>query len=169
MDTTPEARLGRRSALGLGLGAVAAGGLTVVTAESASAVGAADPVDDYPYKNSTIDVPGRWNFFTRECTSFVAWRLNRRNGIAFNNNWRGVHWGDASNWIHAAGLARLTVNRTPRVGAVGVPDGHGHVAWVNRIRSNGDVSYEEYNWSPPHVYNHRILPRGGWRYIHFPG
>ncbi|GGL30156.1 CHAP domain-containing protein [Phycicoccus endophyticus] len=170
MTHVQNARPDRRSILGLGLGAAAtAVTLPMLTAEPALAVSAADPVNDYPYKNSAVDQVDRWNFYTRECTSFVAWRLNRRNGISFNNYWRGVHWGNASNWINAAQQAGLRVNRTPRVGAVGVPDGHGHVAWVNRVRADGRISFEEYNWSPAYAYNHRRTAPSGWRYIHFPG
>ncbi len=169
MNHAPGAHLSRRSALGLGLGVAAAGALPIITAGPASAVQAKDAVNDYPYRNSPAGQVDRWNFYTKECTSFAAWRLNSRNGIAFNNYWRGVHWGNASNWINAAQSIGLTVNRTPRVGAVGVPDGHGHVAWVNRVFASGTVSFEEYNWSPPHAYNHRRTAPGGWRYIHFPG
>ena len=43
--------------------------------------------DDYPEelkeagKDSLVDP---WNFYNRECVSFVAWRLNDRNGLAFD-------------------------------------------------------------------------------------
>jgi surface antigen len=153
------------------LGSLAAGTVgvgTIALAGPASALAGTDPVNDYPYRSSGIDQVDRWNFYTRECTSFAAWRLNSRNNIAFTNSWRGIHWGDASNWINAAGSAGLTVNRNPAVGAVAVPDGHGHVAWVNRLRSDGTISLEEYNWSPAYAYNHRIVSPGTFRYIHFP-
>src|SRR5579862_5177280 len=50
--------------------------------------GAASLGNDYPSnladaaKDSLV---GPWQFYNRECTSFVAWRLNSANGIAFKD------------------------------------------------------------------------------------
>jgi len=62
-------------------------------------VSAASGVDDYPsrLKNAPQDsLVDPWQFYNRECTSFVAWRLNHDAGIAFHNMYKGHHWGDAS-------------------------------------------------------------------------
>ena len=57
--------------------------------------------NDYPSnlanarKDSLVDP---WSFYNRECTSFVAWKLNHDNGVAFRDFYGGRHWGNAENW-----------------------------------------------------------------------
>src|SRR6516162_4416653 len=60
--------------------------------------------DDYPYKNSQPDFDGgdRWGFYARECTSFVAWRINQL-GVNFSNHMKGPNgtagtFGDGYTW-----------------------------------------------------------------------
>ncbi|MGH3957562.1 MAG: hypothetical protein ACRDTL_00980, partial [Mycobacterium sp.] len=61
--------------------------------------------NDYPAnlataaKDALIDP---WRFFNRECTSFVAWRLNNANGVGFNDFYGGPQWGNANTWGAAA-------------------------------------------------------------------
>jgi len=45
--------------------------------------------DDYPYKDASIDpeVPDPWNFYCRECTSFVAWRMNQLGAKHDRSKW----------------------------------------------------------------------------------
>ncbi|KAJ2535424.1 hypothetical protein EV175_006914, partial [Coemansia sp. RSA 1933] len=58
-------------------------------------------VDDYPYSGNcnTVD---RWWYYTCECTSFAAWRINSRLGIDFDNHYKGPNWGNANTWDDAA-------------------------------------------------------------------
>ena len=61
-------------------------------------VSAASGVNDYParLKNAGLDaLVDPWQFYNRECTSWVAWRLNSENQVAFTDYWQGVHWGNA--------------------------------------------------------------------------
>lgn len=127
--------------------------------------------DDYPseYKQYGRDeVVDRWNFYNRECTSFVAWRLNNNNGVPFHNYYGGVRWGHAYNWDDAARSIGITVNSTPAVGAVAYWDSgtYGHVAWVSAV-SSGNITIEEYNVNWNGNYNTRTIsssdPSG---YIH---
>src|SRR5450759_1296656 len=117
--------------------------------------GAAVLGNDYPAnlanapKDSVIDP---WKFYNRECTSFVAWRLNNTNGVAFNDFYGGPQWGNASNWGVAARSVGITVDNTPAVGWVawnatngGADGSEGHVAWVANVEANGTVDIEEYN------------------------
>jgi surface antigen len=122
-------------------------------------------VDDYPPRlkratqNALVDP---WLFYNRECTSFVAWRLNNDAGVPFYNYFLGEHWGDASNWKHAASQAGVTVNDIPAVGAVawwraGSPgSSRGHVAWVASV-SGGDIAVEEYNYLQRGGYDTRTI------------
>src|ERR1035438_5615330 len=42
--------------------------------------GAFAQTNDYPFASSTPDTVDPYDFYTRECTSFVAWRMNRDAG-----------------------------------------------------------------------------------------
>ena len=128
--------------------------------------------DNYPaeYKNATKDsIVDRWNFYNRECTSFVAWCLNSRNGIGFTNQYGGVaRWGNAVTWGSVAQGLGITVDNSPAVGAVAWWDSgtYGHVAWVESV--DGDnVTIEEYNYAYTGNFNTRTItssnPTG---YIH---
>jgi len=58
----------------------------------------------------------------------------------------GAHWGNASSWDDYARQDGLVVNRTPSVGAIIQNDGYlGHVAIVESILANGDLSISEMN------------------------
>ena len=126
--------------------------------------------DDYPEelkaagKDCLVDP---WNYYNRECVSFVAWRLNDRNGVAFDNHYGGVLWGNAENWNDAAVSLGLTVDDEPVPGAVAYwESGWGHVAWVAAVE-DGQVVVEEYNWCSDGAYRLRNVedaPPDG--YIH---
>lgn len=109
------------------------------------AAGFALAEDDYPErlksarKDALVDP---WRFYNRECTSFVAWCLNSRNGVEFDNWYKGVKWGNASHWRAAAQSVGIPVDTKPAVGSVAWLSGH--VAWVAAV--DGDnVTVEEYN------------------------
>src|ERR1017187_6192471 len=140
--------------------------------------------DDYPYPNantynptnptdpSTIDP---WGFYHRECTSFVAWRMNRDAGTTnppyyFSNYMRGDHWGNASNWVNNATALGFLVDAVPQIGAVAQWNAteeppYGHVAYVEQINGDGSVNISEYNYSSPHGYGARSNRRP-LRFIH---
>jgi len=138
--------------------------------------------DDYPYKDSTPDEVDPWNFYTRECTSFVAWRMNRdsdtRNApYYFTNNMLNGHWGNAGTWDDNAISLGFIVNDIPEVGAIGhwnagEPGASvdcGHVAYVENVNADNTVDISEYNWvvsgEPDYAYHTRsnISPP---RFIH---
>jgi surface antigen len=103
-----------------------------------------------------------WGFYNRECTSFVAWRLNSANGIAFKDFYGGPQWGNAENWGPTAKSLGIPVNGTPAVGAVawdaggvGGASSEGHVAWVANIEANGSIDVEEYNYAVSGAYDVR--------------
>ncbi len=135
----------------------------------------AQDAESYPYAHSAPDKPDRWGFYTRECTSFVAWRLNQA-GIALRDHdypAPGIHWGDAAHWADAARQAGIPVDRTPVPGAVAqFPPGvdgassHGHVAWVLQVNADGTVTVEDYNWHG-HTYLQHSIDPSGVNFIHF--
>ncbi len=109
-----------------------------------------------------------WGFVLRNCTSFVAWRLQERNRLdGFGNHFRGRHWGNAANWDDAARALGYRVDGVPAIGAVAQTDAGrvGHVAWVSAI-GPGTVTVEEYNHALPGGYGTRTVPVGDFRYLH---
>jgi surface antigen len=128
-------------------------------------------VDDYPanLKNRSKDaIFDPWRFYNRECTSFVAWRLNKRNKVGFTNYYRGQHWGNANHWDNAARALGISINGKPAVGAVAQTDAGwgGHVAWVESVNSNGTVTIEEYNGDNTGHYSEHTVSKSSYSYIH---
>lgn len=133
----------------------------------------AEGSNDYPYRDQpwcksyqagkcTAEYPDPWGFYKRECTSFVAWRLNHNNQTSFFND--GYH--DASNWGNRAAQLGYRVDGIPAVGAVAWWSA-GHVAWVSAV-SGGQVTIEEYNFNFNHDYHVRTISSGSpTGYIHF--
>lgn len=127
--------------------------------------------DDYPHAASSPTQADEWGFFMRECTSFVAWRLNERNGVEFHNDMQGGHWGNAHEWDENALRLGLPVNTTAAPGAVaqwnageGGAGAAGHVAWVSSVNPDGSAVVEEYNFGVSHGYSTRTVRAP--RYLH---
>ncbi|SDY90989.1 Surface antigen [Amycolatopsis xylanica] len=122
--------------------------------------------DDYPYKNGDVNLADRWAMYIRQCTSFVAWRMEQVNGYFHNNMWRnGIagHWGNAYEWNDNAIKLGYPVDHTPRAGAIaqfepGVSGASsaGHVAYISAVNGS-TVTIEEYNWSA-YRYTTRQIP-----------
>jgi surface antigen len=162
---------------------VGLGGLMGLPIEKVAAT-AATYANDYPYRNDPLascSMGGPceadpWAFYKRECTSYVAWRLNYEldqvnSSYNFHNNQDGIgalDWGNASNWNNAAATLGYAVNQTPKVGSVAQWDaGFGHVAYVEEVNSNGTVDISEYNWNNANGdYNYRENVTAD-NYIHF--
>src|SRR6478672_7069749 len=119
----------------------------VIVPLTGTPAGAATRVNDYPYRSGAPDRVDRWNFKTRECTSFAAWRINHNLGVRFNNSYKGQIFGNAGHWDTAARGAGLKVNGTASVGAIAEfePRHHagsvGHVAYVYKV--SGSYIYVE--------------------------
>lgn len=139
--------------------------------------------DNYPsrYRNLPWPYPpyqniwDEWNFAYRQCTSFVAWRLNSANGVPFSNQYLGLpRWDDAGKWANSARSVGIRVDTTPVVGAVawsgpgyGGASEFGHVAWVAKVLDNGYVVIEEYNNSWGGSYGTRTVHKSAFQgYIH---
>lgn len=105
-----------------------------------------------------------WGAYSRDCTSFVAWRLSTKNGFEMPFDARAQNWGVL------AELLGYDVDGKPAVGAVAW-DLNGHVAWVAEVY--GDiVTLEEYSayvgGKPDGRYRLRTnVSADKYRYIHF--
>jgi surface antigen len=117
----------------------------VITVQPASA----DWNDDYPYSGGVMDARDSWGFLTRECTSFVAWRLIHNNG---DTGFRGPVGNGAQDW--GTVYANIT-NSTPAPGSVAWWSS-GHVAWVESVRGS-NVTIEEYDYNFNHSFNERTI------------
>lgn len=120
--------------------------------------------DDYPNKYKSVasgTIVDEWNFYNRQCTSFVAWCLNSRNGVAFTNQYSGAaRWGNAKTWGTVAAQLGITVDANPAVGSVAWwnTGTYGHVAWVRSVNGN-NITIEEYNWSKVGGYGERTISK----------
>lgn len=112
-------------------------------------------VDD---KNNRRD---EWEFFYRNCTSYVAWR-SAQDGFEITPPAPGRSGlGDAGSWHkNASRYDELSVGTEPRVGsfAVFANGPFGHVAYVERI-SGDRVLISEYNLIADGMYSERWIPR----------
>ena len=136
--------------------------LLTVPAVSLSAAAPATAGDDYPWRLSGGASADAYGFTTRQCVSFVAWRLAQR-GTPIDN---AQGWGDARTWDDAARRLGHGVGSRPVVGAVAQWDAgehgplytggarlsgtmhagaYGHVAWVQHVHSDGSATVAHYN------------------------
>ncbi|HFI0213123.1 TPA: SH3 domain-containing protein [Streptococcus suis] len=116
--------------------------------------------DDYPY--TAVDAIDPWRLYTRQCTSFVAFRLSKVNGFEIP-----PAYGNADVWGYRAQGEGYRVDMNPAVGAVAWWTSPMHVAWVSSIQ--GDmVEIEEYNYGTRYTYNRRLIQKNSVSgYIHF--
>ena len=123
--------------------------------------------DDYPFPADSPDEVDPWAFYKRECTSFVAWRLNKV--MSFHNTMRGGRFSNAENWDENARAIGFKVNRKPRKGSVMVRNSgtYGHVAMVAKV-GRGRIFVEQYNAGGTHNYSKQWLPVESYMtFIHF--
>ena len=126
----------------------------------------------YPYPNapdcSETGTAGcvldQWRFYQGQCTSWVAYRLNQLNGVAFDDFYGGKGaWGDASNWGARAGSLNIPVNGSPAPGAVAWWDGGDHVAYVEAVNSPTSIVISEMNYDFHNGFRIRtITTSSGW-------
>lgn len=129
--------------------------------------------DDYPWKHDSVAPNNRqidkWRLYTRECTSFTAYRLSSVNHFELPGA-----YGNGGQWGGRARREGYRVDMNPAKGSVAWLDGgsYGHVAWVTDVSGN-NVVIEEYNWARAngtfdYSYHTRTQPISAYTgYIHF--
>ncbi|GJN69427.1 CHAP domain-containing protein [Purpureocillium lilacinum] len=122
--------------------------------------------NDYPYNGRCSGIDP-WKYYKCQCTSFVAWRINKRLGIKFHNYFKGPNWGDAKTWDEAARKTGYKVDNNPKPGSIAQHSRNkwGHVAWVTKVNGN-QVTIEEYNHVRPDTYSVRTVNKSEFVYIH---
>lgn len=123
-----------------------------------STVGPRAAGDDYPWRSSSGLSPLR--YVARQCTDFVAWRINRDHGSTsapFKYDWGNMTpgGGNASAWASAWKNNGWKTSTTPVRGAVAWFNGN-HVAYVKAVSGNS-VDLEEYNWNGSGAYHTRTI------------
>ena len=121
--------------------------------------------DDYPYyyKNGSQNID-KWRLYSRQCTSFAAFRLSSVNGFELP-----AAYGHAKEWGYRAQKEGYRVDQRPAIGAIAwsTRGTHGHVAWVSNVI--GDmIEIEEYNYDYTETYHRRTVKASSMTgFIHF--
>ena len=128
--------------------------------ELADASRVKQPGDDYPWRLAG-DSLSPLGYYYRQCVDFVAWRLNRDQGVTsapWKWTWSNLtpNGGDASQWEKAWISHGWTTSATPIVGSVAWFVGD-HVAYVHSI-DGANVTIEEYNGMSSLAYAMRTIP-----------
>jgi surface antigen len=87
-----------------------------------------------------------WNYYFRNCTSYVAWKLTTL-GVS---NLKVQHLGNGGQWADNASKNGLTWSPVPKVGTAAVKQSTsatdaGHVAFVESVNADGTITVSEYN------------------------
>lgn len=121
--------------------------------------------DDYPYyyKNGSQEID-KWRMYSRQCTSFAAFRLSSVNGFELP-----AAYGNAKDWGYRAKREGYRVDQRPAIGSIAwdTSGQYGHVAWVSNVF--GDmIEIEEYNYGVRERYNRRTVKANSMTgFIHF--
>lgn len=89
-------------------------------------------------------VPDKWGMFARQCVSYVAWKVEQKNG--YMPYWGGR--GNANQWPGNARAEGIGTGSTPRAGSAGVISSgqYGHIVWVESVNGDGTVNISQYNY-----------------------
>ena len=121
-------------------------------------VGPAAAGDDYPWRASGGGL-SPLGYVTRQCTDFVAWRLNRDRGTTgpFSLVWANMTpgGGSAGHWPSSWNSHGWQTSKTPIDGSVWYSGNH--VAYVKSVNGDGTVTLEEYNWGGAASYGTRTV------------
>jgi len=140
-------------------------GLMLSAGESVHANSSYARGDDYPayYKNGSQSID-KWRMYSRQCTSFAAFRLSGVNGFELPGA-----YGNAGEWGYRARREGYRVDNTPAIGSIAwsAAGGYGHVAWVSNVMGD-NIEIEEYNYDYKGNYNKRIVKANKMTgFIHF--
>lgn len=136
--------------------------------------GAADPpCGEYDWGYASAAYPrnilDNWGYGYRNCTSWVAFKLSLAGKRNFSNLGNAKQWKDnvPDSWVSYGGGAR--------VGDAAVSTGGrwGHVRYVERVNSDGTISYSDYNRGGDGYYrgpdfSGSTVSQAGLYFIHFP-
>ncbi len=107
-----------------------------------------------------------WGMYTRECTSYVAFRIY--------NSGRNMPYGfgNANQWPNSARNRGIATGSTPKAGAAAVSMSgfYGHVMYVEAVLPGNQVYISQYNYdfgTGPGRYSEMTVSASGLVYIYF--
>lgn len=103
-----------------------------------------------PPLDSVVD---DWGMYNRECVSYTAWKVYQKNGYMQHGGGRGhaYQWPSTYSNYSQGGVPRaqsVVVWNQYQIGG-----GYGHVAWVERVNSDGSILVSQYNYGTPGAYS----------------
>lgn len=124
------------------------------------------PIDDYPWPNAPVNDFSPLRYSYRDCTDFVAWRINRDAGVT-HAPWKWT-WGnlritngDAIGWRPDWIRHGWAVDVPCAAGVIGwygtSAGAFGHVFYVQSV-SGGNMVIEQYNWGGTQKYSTFSVP-----------
>lgn len=124
------------------------------------------PYDWAPAPKTGKYIPDQWGMYMRQCVSYTAWKVYQTYG---SMPYWGGH-GNANQWDDNARSAGIPVGSTPKVKSVAVwhTGYYGHVAWVEKVNSDGTFDVSEYNRGGDGLYHERTdVSASGVVFIYF--
>lgn len=106
-----------------------------------------------------------WGLFTRECVSYVAWKIHSTGRYV-------PHFGGAGNanqWPSTAARHGISSGSTPKAGAAAVMNigYYGHVMYVESVNGDGTITVSDYNFAWDGLYRNYTRSASGLTYIYF--
>lgn len=106
-----------------------------------------------------------WGLFTRECVSYVAWKIHSTGRYV-------PHFGGAGNanqWPSTAARHGISSGSTPKAGAAAVMNigYYGHVMYVESVNGDGTITVSDYNFAWDGLYRNYTRSASGLTYVYF--
>ncbi len=115
-----------------------------------------------------------WGLYTRECVSYVAWKIASTKDPNWQQNpnryvpyFAGA--GNANQWPSTAARHGISSGSTPKVGSAAVMDigYYGHVMYVEAVNGDGTITVSDYNFDWDGLYRYYTRSASGLTYVYF--
>ena len=122
----------------------------------------------YPamWANAPLDAYiDNWGLYTRECVSYVAWKVASTGRYVPHFGGRG----HAYQWPTTTAGHGIASGSTPKVGAAAVQYGgpYGHVMYVEAVHGDGTITVSDYNLGVDGLYRYYTRSASNLVYIYF--
>lgn len=122
----------------------------------------------YPAKwaNAPLDAYiDNWGLYTRECVSYVAWKVANSGRYVPHFGGRG----HAYQWPTTTAAHGISNGSTPKVGSAAVQYGgpYGHVMYVEAVHGDGTITVSDYNLGVDGLYRYYTRSASNLTYIYF--
>lgn len=122
----------------------------------------------YPavWANAPLDAfVDNWGLYTRECVSYVAWKVASTGRFVPHFGGRG----HAKQWPSTTSGYGIANGSEPREGAAAVTYGgpYGHVMYVEKVHGDGTITVSDYNLGVDGLYRYYTRSASGITYIYF--